>query len=220
MGESFPVYKPLNPVDVELLADPLFQASVREVAPLTLLDTPRLANLWNLCRLTPKANILEIGSYKGGGALHLSNACPDRKVIVCDSFEGFGKLRPDLDRAFDDTMFKDNSRHQVEQLFTSRGRPNEVIAGFFPASCAGRQIAPVSFVHLDADVYEATINSLRFLTEQKILTDRALIVLDDYDRGAKGVNKAAAEFVASNRDWQVFPLFPAEGLLLHRSWFA
>jgi hypothetical protein len=220
VGGSFPILKPINPVDVELLADPQFQASVREVAALTLLDTPRLANLWNLCRLTPKGNILEIGSYKGGGALHLSNACPDRKVIVCDSFEGFETLRPDLDHNFEPHMFKDNSPQKVAQLFRSRGRPHEVIQGFFPASCAGHTIAPVSFVHLDADVYKATIESLCYLTEEHILTEKALVVLDDYDRGANGVNQAASEFVSAHRDWLVLPLFPAEGLLLHRSWFA
>ena len=217
-GGAFPILKPLNPLDIEILADPAFQASVGEVAGLTLLDTPRLANLWNLCRLTPKGNILEIGSYKGGGALHLSNACPDRKIIACDSFEGFETVREDLDRKFDARMFKDNSPQAVEELFKSRGRPHEVIQGFFPASCAGRQIGPVSFVHLDADVYKATKESLFYLVQERILTDKALIVLDDYDRGTTGVKQAVSEFTAANPDWAVFPLFPAQGLLLHRSW--
>ena len=217
---AFPILKPINPLDIELLADPRFQASVREVANLTLLDTPRLANLWTLSRLTPKGNILEIGSYKGGGALHLSNACPDRKIIACDSFGGFETLRPDLDRKFDEHMFKDANRQEVERLFKSRGRAHEVIAGFFPASCAGRQIAPVSFVHLDVDVYKATIESLSFLAEKRILTPGALIVLDDYERGTEGVKKAVSEFTAAHPDWVVFPLFPAQGLLVHQSWFA
>jgi predicted O-methyltransferase YrrM len=217
---QFPVLKPINPVDVELLADPAFQASVKEVSDLTLLDTPRLANLWNLSRLAPDGNILEIGSYKGGGALHLSNACPKRKIIVCDSFEGFEKLRPDLDRNFEPHMFKDNSKEKVEQLFHSRGRPHEVIQGFFPASVAGRQIGPISFVHLDADVYKATIESLQYLIDNRLLTQKAIVVLDDYSRGADGVNRATAEFITSHPDWNVFPMFPAEGLLLHRSWFS
>jgi predicted O-methyltransferase YrrM len=216
---KFPIQKPINPVDVEVLADPGFQASVKEVASLTLLDTARLANLWALCRLTPKGNILEIGSYKGGGALHLSNACPDRKVIACDSFAGFETLKPELDRNFESHMFKDNAREKVEQLFQSRSRKYEVLQGFFPASCAGHQIAPVSFVHLDADVYKATSESLFYLAEQRILTDKALIVMDDFNRGAGGVNQAAAEFVTKHPDWAVFPLFPAQGLLVQRSWF-
>ena len=95
----YPIIKPIDPAHVEVLAEPAFQSSVREVADLTMLDTARLANLWRLCKLTnPRGNILEVGSYKGGGALHLSNCCPDRKVVVCDSFQGFETLNSTLDK--------------------------------------------------------------------------------------------------------------------------
>ena len=57
-------------------------------------------------------------------------------------------------------MFKDTTKERVAGLFASRNRKHDVIDGFFPASCAGRTIAPVSFVHLDVDVYQATIDSL------------------------------------------------------------
>lgn len=212
--------KPIEPVNIEVLGDPAFQASVREVADLTLLDSGRLANLWTLCRMSdPRGNILEIGSYKGGGALHLSNACPDRKVIACDSFSGFEAVHSKLDRIFDDSMFKDNRREAVEALFTSRGRKSEVIAGFFPASCAGHTLGPVSFVHLDADIYKSTIESLNFLLTEGILMAKALIVLDDFNRRAEGVNQAVAEFTAAHKDWLALPIFPAQGLMLRRSWF-
>jgi len=217
---NYPITKPINPIDIEVLADPKFQASVTEVADLTLLDTPRLANLWQLCRMTdPRGNILEVGSYKGGGALHLSNSCPERKVIACDSFGGFEKLDAELDHNFDDYMFKDNSRQKVEGLFKSRGRPCEVIAGFFPASCRGKTIAPVSFVHLDADIYKSTIESLNFLEDNRILMEKSLIVLDDYLRHADGVVQAVKEFTAAHKDWMALPMFPGQGLLVPRSSF-
>ena len=40
------ISKPVVEVDVEILDDPVFQASVKEVSGITLLDTARLANLW------------------------------------------------------------------------------------------------------------------------------------------------------------------------------
>ncbi len=218
---KYAITKPINPTDIEVLGDTNFQASVNEVAHLTLLDTARLANLWQLCRLTdPKGNILEIGSYKGGGALHLSNCCPDRKVIACDSFAGFEKLDAKLDHNFDDYLFKDNSREAVEALFKSRSRPSEVIAGFFPASCQGHKIAPVSFVHLDADIYKSTIESLNYLDQERILMEKSLIVLDDYLRNADGVVQAVSDFTTAHKDWVALPLFPGQGLLLRRSWFS
>jgi hypothetical protein len=60
------------------------------------LDTARLANLWRLCRMSnPSGSAIEIGSYKGGGALHISNSCLARTIFVCDMFDGFGDLPTD-----------------------------------------------------------------------------------------------------------------------------
>ena len=215
----FPVLRALDTNGVEILADADFQRSCRSIEGLTLLDTPRLANLWSLCRLTnPAGHIVEVGSYRGGGALHLSNSCPQRKVIVCDSFRGFEHLDPDLDRNFAADQFKDTSQERVEKLFRDRGRDFQVIAGFFPRSCADISLGPVSFVHLDADTYKSTLESLEFLAGW--LIERSLIVLDDYFRKAEGVNRAVAQFTSENRSWVALPIFPSQGLMIHRSWFA
>lgn len=204
---------------VEILEDTAFRASVEEVRPLTLLDVPRLANLWALCRMTnPAGAILEVGSYRGGGALHLSNSDPHRRIVVCDSFQGFRALDPELDRAFSADMFLDTSRDAVEALFASRQRPAQVVAGYFPTSCSDIRIAPVSFVHLDVDTYEATGAALEYLPAH--MTERSIIVSDDYNRHADGVNRAIQEFVARDSDWAAVPIFPSQALLLHRSWFS
>ena len=140
-------------------------------------------------------------------------------MIICDSFRGFETLDSALDKNFNGGMFKDNSRESVAALFSSRGRKHEVIGGFFPASCAGKSIGPVSFVHLDADVYKATIDSLNYLERERILMDHALVVLDDYDREAQGVNQAVTEFMLAYPRWKAIPLFPGQGLLLSAAWF-
>jgi hypothetical protein len=62
------ITKPVDESYLEILHDPVFQASVAEVSETTLLDTARLANLWLLCRVSnPTGSIIEIGSYKGVG---------------------------------------------------------------------------------------------------------------------------------------------------------
>ncbi len=50
------------------------------------------------------------------------------------------------------------------------------------------------------------------------LAERSLIVVDDYMRTAEGVVQAVDEFVALTGDWIVFPIYPGQGLLIHRSW--
>jgi len=62
------VLRPLDRNGIEILADREFQKSCLDINGLTLLDTPRLANLWQLCRMTAaEGAIMEVGSYKGGG---------------------------------------------------------------------------------------------------------------------------------------------------------
>lgn len=218
--QGFPILRPLDTNGVEILADPDFQRSCRAIDGLTLLDTPRLANLWALCHLSnPAGHIVEIGAYRGGGALHLSNSCPQRKIIVCDSFQGFECLDPRLDRSFTADQFKDTCQEDVEALFRDRGRDFQVIAGFFPQSCVDISLGPVSFVHLDVDTYKSTLESLEFLAES--LIEHSLIVLDDYFRNAEGVNKAVQQFIATHdKSWIALPIFPGQGLMIHRSWFA
>jgi hypothetical protein len=151
--------------------------------------------------------------------LHLSNACPERRIIICDSFRGFAKLDPTLDRNFGYGMFKDTSVDSVRKLFASKGRDYVILAGFFPDVCReqGFDLGRISFAHLDVDAYEPTIRALEYL--QQFMLDSSLIVLDDYLRRADGVMAAVREFTAKNRHWAAFPMFPGQGLLVQKSWF-
>ncbi len=205
----------IDPVGVELLTDAEFQTSFREIAGLTVLDLPRLGNLWQLARASsPAGALIEVGSYKGGGALHISNACPNRAIVVCDSFAGFEALDPHRDSNFSMSEFRDASQEAVLQLFTSRARQATVLAGFFPASAAGVDLPQFSFAHVDVDTYKATIETLEFLNP--LLLPDALVVLDDCNRHAAGVDQAVQEFVERHGEWRFAPLFPAQGLLIRR----
>jgi predicted O-methyltransferase YrrM len=222
IDNHYPITKPIKTHSVEILSDDAFQASVRETQTITLLDTARLANLWSLCKLTDAAGaILEIGTYKGGGALHLSNAAPKRHIIVCDPFspESFKELDPIIDSKFAKGAFKNVSSEAVAQLFQSKLRSYEVIVGYFPDSVRDKVLPQISFVHLDADVYEATYSSLEFVLRSSLLMERTLIVLDDYYREVEGVKKAVDDILKIHSDWMVLPLFPAQGILIPKTWF-
>ncbi|MGB7768570.1 MAG: TylF/MycF/NovP-related O-methyltransferase [Verrucomicrobiia bacterium] len=217
---GYPVLIPTDTCGVEILADREFQNSCREVRPFTVLDTPRLANLWSLCRMTSwEGSILEVGSFRGGGALHLSNSNPKRKIIICDSFQGFEKLDTKVDKNFTYEMFKNTTHKAVDQLFSERKRNYAILAGYFPAICKEKNfdLGRLSFVHLDVDAYKPTIESLDYL--EPFMMPRSLIVLDDFNRKAEGVMRAVSEFVARNPTWVAFPLFPSQGLMVHKSWF-
>lgn len=216
---AYPISRSIDTKGVELLADAEFQASCEMLGNTTLLDTPRLANLWMLCRITdPTGAIAEIGTYRGGGALHLSNCCPERLIVVCDPFsqENFERLDPELDKIFSHGQFPGASEQEVRNLF--RHRRARIIPGYFPDSVRNSPLPKLSFVHLDVDVYEATRRSLEFLLMGQVLCDRSLIVLDDYNRKADGVLKAVKEVLEIASGTSVFPLFPGQALIVPSSW--
>jgi len=209
----------IDPVGVELLADLEFQASVRECHRHTLLDTARLANLWMLSRMSnPDGGVIEVGAYRGGSALHLSNAVPDRMVTICDTFAGFARYDPTVDSTFGRDAFTDASAAAVDRLFSGKGRAYRIIVGEFPGSVGSKSLGPIAFAHIDVDVYSATIETLRYLSSRMI--DHSLIVLDDRHRRAEGVDKAVGEFLNEDRRWLELPIFPAQALLVDRSWLA
>ncbi len=214
LDAEFPLDPPINGKDLLILRDPDFRRSIEMVRQHTLLDVARLANLWNLARRTGPGSLLEVGTFRGGGALHISNACPDRPIFVFDSFEGFNKLTPGLDDIFGNDWFQDTSEAHVRHLFGQVKRQVQIVPGFFPQSAAGLQLGPIAFCHLDVDVYEATRDSLRFLAGQ--LAPRSLVVLDDYQRGAHGMDRAVQEFLSEHRQFDAFPLFPGQALLFSR----
>lgn len=215
LDPQFPVDPPIIGQDLRVLSDPDFRRSIEMVRGHTLLDVARLANLWNLARRTGPGAMLEVGTFRGGGALHLSNACPDRSMFVFDTFEGFGRLTPGLDDIFGANWFQDTTEEHVRLLFAPLKRQVKIVRGFFPESAAGLQLPAVSFCHLDVDVYEATRDSLAFLADR--LAPRSLIVLDDFQRGAHGMDRAVQEFLESRADFTCFPMFPGQALLFARA---
>jgi hypothetical protein len=213
-----------DPHFIDVLKDASFQRSIDMVRPYTLIDTARLANLWQLCRMSnPKGAILEAGVFKGGASLHLHNSAPERKVYLCDTFVGFNQLPMDreLDRRFFprgsyDTGFAETARQAVHDLMARHTSNFELIEGCFPMSAAGRQLGGISFVHMDFDLYKSIFDSLVFLNDRMI--EKSIIVVDDYMRTAEGVVEAVEKFVALTGDWIAFPIYPGQGLLIHRSW--
>jgi O-methyltransferase len=205
---------PIDPVNVEILADEDFRASVAAVRGRTLLDVGRLANLWNLARQAGPGVYLEVGSYRGGGALHICNAVRERnpRFYSFDPFEdgGFENIRPE-DQLFSKDQFTETSYREVVRLLSSH--PNATVKkGFFPAAAEGLDLQPIAFCHLDVDVYEATCECLNFIAPR--LGPRSFIVLDDINRNVKGVERAVQEFLAANPSFLMIPLFPSQGLLL------
>jgi hypothetical protein len=219
------IAKPTNPNFLDVLHDPAFQASVAEAHDLTLADTAIFANLWQLCRIAdPDGTIIEIGTYKGGTALHLSNCRPTAPIIVCDTFEGYRALPmdPRFDRreadwraAHGSGPFEDTSAEAVQARFDAKGRRATLLKGIFPASDARGVVSDIAFAHVDVTLYRSCKETLEYLAPRS--RPGAVWVIDSYNRSTEGVNRAAGEFVAEHRDWLLFPLYPGQAVMFNRN---
>jgi O-methyltransferase len=205
---------------LDILFDPEFKKSVAQVKDICCLDIARLANVWNLARLAGPGIFLEVGTYQGGTALHICNAIEHQGAsFYCfDPFEkgGFEKMT-DQDKYFKSSDFTDTQYAEVVKLLSSK--PNaKVIQGFFPAAAENLNLRDIVFCHLDVDVYEATKNSLEYLSTR--LAPRGMIVLDDLGRlETPGVNKAVDEFLAAHPSFLLISMFPAHAVLLPKSFW-
>jgi hypothetical protein len=122
-----------------------------------------------------------------------------------------------MDKLFNQAMFRNTSKELVDSLFRHKNRNYGILDGYFPESCQGTDLGPISFVHLDVDVYEATRNSLTYIVPK--LLAHSLIVLDDYKRNTKGLERAVSEFSEVHPEWMVLPLFPGQGVMISRRFF-
>src|SRR5262249_16771671 len=116
-------------------------------------------------------------------------------------------------------QFQGANPHWLGQEFERRGRSYQIIQGYFPDSILNVSLPPISFVHLDVDVYEATRSCLTHLFTSGMLLPHSLILLDDVNRSAAGVNRALAEVLSAHPNYTLLPLFPSQGLIIGKSMF-
>lgn len=209
------VQKPTDTRWLDVLADAAFKASASEVRDISVLDTARLANLWQWCGMSGDGAIIEVGAFRGGTALHLSNRWPNRRIFVCDTFAGFRSLAldPRLDTGITPLSWCNPDAAAVAALFSERHRDARIVAGTFPDAAASEEIAEISFAHIDVDIHESCRRSLDYISAR--MAPSALIVVNDYGRQkTRGVTRAVDDFLTDNPGWLMLPAYPGQAVLL------
>ena len=114
-------------------------------------------------RCTGKINgdIAEAGVYKGGSAKLICEAKGDKTLHLFDTFEGLPELY-----AIDDPKQFHKGQYSVTcaevKNFLKKYQNVYFYEGLFPSTAEPIKNNFFSFVHLDLDLYEATLNSLEF----------------------------------------------------------
>jgi predicted O-methyltransferase YrrM len=138
--------------------------------------------------------IIEVGVYQGGSAKVIyDNMSDDKKLFLCDTFEGLKDSTED-----DDCWIKNGDYtadfDMVQESFPDKERV-KLIKGYFPDS-ATEEIKELnfSFAHLDVDTYTSTLNSLEFLYPR--MSKGGIIMSHDYN-SIPAVTRAIDEFFSN-----------------------
>lgn len=146
-----------------------------------------------------EGQMAELGVYQGRTARLMHHYMPERELHLFDTFAGFDRRDVEKDKALDgsNASVDDFVDTDIEKVLSHIGAANEnvhVHAGYFPASIPPRlHSVKFAFVHLDADLYEPTLEGLRFFFERVV--PGGYILIHDYNAWI-GARKAVDEFFA------------------------
>lgn len=157
-----------------------------------LLQNPAEAcQLISALRATSRVDgdIAEVGTAGGRSARLIGEYSNNKTIHVFDTFEGLPE--PGVkDEGFQAGAY----RHSLEEVQNYlQGLPVEFHKGLFPESTGTVQNCRFSFVHLDVDLYQSTLDCLKFFYPR--LNSGGIIISHDYVC-SEGVNLAFAEFFA------------------------
>ncbi|TAL49188.1 macrocin-O-methyltransferase [Patescibacteria group bacterium] len=136
-----------------------------------------------------KGDIAEVGVYKGGSAKLICEATK-KPVHLFDTFEGL----PDLCEIDNPEQFrKGDYSAQFENVKSYLKKYPDVYfyKGLFPSTSELVKNKKFSFVHLDVDLYESTLNCLKFFYPK--INRGGVIISHDYLK-SEGVKRAFDKF--------------------------
>lgn len=137
-----------------------------------------------------KGEIAEVGVFRGGSAKLICEAKENKELHLFDTFEGL----PDLNQVDSPKKFHKNqfssSFDEVKDYLKSY-QDVYFYKGLFPSTAGPITDKRFSFVHLDVDLYESTLECIKFFYSR--MEKGGILISHDY-RYAPGVKKAFDEF--------------------------
>jgi hypothetical protein len=175
----------------------------------TMVGTARLANVLD-CTATALADgvpgdLVETGVWRGGTSIFLRGILAalgddDRRVWVCDSFEGLPVATHELDvpmrfHEFDELAV---GLDAVRANFARYGLLDDrvrFVQGWFKDTLAGvaAGVGSIAVLRLDGDLYESTMDALVHL--EPLVSDGGFVLVDDHG-GIEACATAVADYRA------------------------
>ena len=141
-----------------------------------------------------EGSVAEAGVYRGSFAKHINKCFYNRKCYLFDTFEGFTDYDISREQESSLTFAYHLKNVNVEETLEAMSIKNNIIVkiGRFPETTVGINEKFI-FVNLDMDLYEPTIEGLRFF--YPLMSDGGVILVHDYfNKSYPNIEKAIFDF--------------------------
>lgn len=177
----------------------------------TMVGRKRLDHLAELCvtvlRTPIPGDFVDAGTWRGGCAIMMSGALEevgqDRRIFVCDSFQGLPKPDPkfpeDMNDKHHEQAYLSVPMWEVEENFRSYDLLTEAVVfvpGFFEDSLPELKetAEEIALLRIDADMFGSTWTVLENLYDRVV--SGGFVIVDDYN--LKGCRDAVNQFRIEN----------------------
>ena len=153
-----------------------------------------------------KGDMAELGVYKGSTARLIHHYLPEKNLHLFDTFEGFTdrSVAAEKEHTRFETKghkFSDTSLEGVQQYIGQVNDKVHYYPGYFPDTIPeGFDGLNFAFVSLDADLYEPTLEGLKFFYPR--MSARGVLIVHDYNAWI-GARKAVDEFFSDKPEMPV-----------------
>lgn len=191
-----------SPLAIDASSSLVYDPTIREHGwdwpskAFTMIGVKRLLNFRNLIEnviaLHVPGDIVETGVWRGGAcilarAVLKTYGITDRKVVLCDSFCGLPapdaiNYPADASATFHEYPELSVSIEQVKENFKRFSLLDDQVVfveGLFKDTMPNLKLEAISVLRLDGDMYESTIDPLRYLYDR--IPIGGWVIIDDYE---------------------------------------
>ncbi len=166
--------------------------------------------------------VIECGAHKGASA-HFMGFIIDRfserqgELLVLDSFEGFpSPTKEDICLDTNQPFFfkgghANTSFQEVKAVLNNHRCAVQVIKGWIPYSFSGLEEKKFNLAHIDVDLYQPTLDSLKFIYDRMV--PGGVIVFDDYGFPMCPGAREAVDLFLADKPEILLPLPTGQALL-------
>ena len=171
-------------------------------------------------------NVAECGCWKGLSTKIISEEFKKKKFkdnfFIFDSFEGLSEFHEEdlmiKTDNFDQEKVRKHFSSNIETLKSNLSEYNNFIIllkGWIPSRFEEVKDKNFSFVHIDVDLYQPTLDSLNFFNTRMI--KNGIILLDDYgSEYFPGAKLATDKFLENNSNYFFLPLSFGSAILIKK----